>query len=141
MAVQGRMKWFSLSLLFFLSLGCAPSTPTSTMPDSRLLGGHWTLVNFGAPWCAVCRKLEPELAHFEKEQPNVRYQHVNVEAKHTSEFKNYFSKYFHGRAIPFTVLIDSEGRARKDWSGYLTYQEIVSDILEVETNMAKEQHH
>lgn len=139
MAVKGRMKWSLLSLLLLLSLGCAPSIPT--VSDSRSLGGHWTLVNFGAPWCAVCRKLEPELALFEKEQPNVRYQHVNVEAKHTPEFKTYFPKYFHGRAIPFTVLIDSEGRARKDWSGYLSYREMVSDILEVETNMAKEQYH
>lgn len=43
-----------------------------------------------------------------------------------------FLEYFKGRTIPFTVLIDPAGKARKEWTGYLPYGQFVSEILAVE---------
>ena len=127
----------SLLLLLFLSAGCT-STRVSLEEASPAVSGPWTLVNFGADWCPVCKKLEPELTRLEKQQPNIRYLHVDIEAKHSPEFKTYFSKYFRGRAIPLTVLVAPDGKPAKDWTGYLSAEELVSDILSIESSTTKE---
>jgi thiol-disulfide isomerase/thioredoxin len=101
----------------------AVHTPAPQIPEK------WTLVNFGAPWCPVCKKLEPELAHFAAEQPNITYQHVDIDQKDSDIYKTYFPNYFEGRGIPFTVLIDSSGKAKKQWTGYLPYHQMVDEIL------------
>jgi hypothetical protein len=74
--------------------------------------------------------LQPELARFESEQPNVTFQHVDLDQRSSAEFGKYHG-YFKGPAIPFTVLIDTSGKARKEWEGYHPYNELVADILAV----------
>lgn len=103
----------------------AAHTPAPVIP------GKWTLVNFGAPWCPVCQQLQPELAYFPKEQPNVVYHHVDIDERKSDLFQRYFRDYFKGRSIPFTVLIDPSGRAVKQWTGFLPYEEMVGQIAEI----------
>lgn len=71
--------------------------------------------------------MAPDLARFESEQPNVEYQDINVDERDSAEFKRY-SRYFEGHGIPFTVLIDSSGDARKEWSGPARYEQLMSDV-------------
>lgn len=52
-----------------------------------------------------------------------------MDEKDAPEYKTYTSTYFEGRAIPYTVLIDSAGEVKKTWVGISTYQQMVDDIL------------
>ena len=133
-----------LATLALLLPSCAPKAPqTSASPaavahtPAPVISGQWTLVSFGANWCPDCRRLAPELAYFPPEQPNVSYRHVDVDQRDSAEFKQYFHDYFKGRAIPFTVLIDSSGKARKQWIGYYPYNTLVGDILAVAAEPGK----
>lgn len=130
--------------LAVLALSCRQGSPVSSVGEiatpapaaahtpAAVLAGKWVLVNFGAPWCPVCKQLEPELAYFPKEQPNVAYRHVDIDQRDSELHKRYFHDYFKGRRIPFTVLIDPSGKAVKEWTGYLSYEEMVSQIAQID---------
>ena len=126
--------WLSLVLI-----GCSAQKSNSTSAEIvETVPAGWTLINFGAPWCGICRKLEPELAQLARAQPNLVISYVDVDNRQSLEYQTTYRKYFHGRAIPYTVLVDSNGKARKNWVGYLSYPELVADILAIERNQAKE---
>lgn len=76
--------------------------------------------------------MEPGLTRFESEQPNVDYVHINVDEKDQPKNKELFDKYFEGQAIPYTVLVAADGSAKLKWTGAKTYEELVSEIQEVE---------
>lgn len=77
--------------------------------------------------------MDPQLTRFESEQPNVKYTHVNVDEKDKPPGKELFDKYFQGQSIPYTVLIDDKGEAKKMWTGMKTYPELVQEIQELES--------
>jgi len=76
--------------------------------------------------------MEPELARFESEQPNVTYTHVNIDEKDKPKNKELFESYFKGQSIPLTVLVDPDGEARQTWTGYKSYPELVGEIAKLE---------
>ena len=116
-------------------IGSAPQTaspvPSAPHTPAAVIPGKWTLVNFGAAWCPVCKQLEPELAYFPQEQPNVAYKHVDIDQRDSQLFKAFFPNYFKGRSIPLTVLIDPSGKAVKTWTGYLSYEDMVGQISQI----------
>ena len=105
-----------------------PRVVAAHTPAPRI-GGDWRLVSFGAEWCPECHRLAPELAFFAPEQPNVKVTKVDVDQRDSEPFQTYFKGYFKGRAIPFTVLLDPSGKARREWVGYIPYNTMVGDIL------------
>lgn len=72
--------------------------------------------------------MEPELAQFESKQPNVEYLHVNIDEKDSTAYRENFSKYFKGRSIPYTVLVNQDGIKITDWTGYVAYGKLVDEI-------------
>ena len=74
--------------------------------------------------------MEPGLARFESEQPQIKYRHINVDEKDSPENKETFEKYFKGEAIPYTVLINKDGDAVNQWTGAETYDNLLSQIVE-----------
>ncbi len=136
-----RAAWAVLATTLIL-VGCSsfgPELETGLKaPEVERIPPGWTLVTFGADWCPNCRKLEPELAKLSAVQPDLQVKSVDVEKRTSLEYQTTYRKYFHGRAIPYTVLVDSNGRARKNWVGYLHHSELMADILAVERNQAKE---
>ncbi len=126
--------WFTLVLV-----GCSPQDLDSISTETvEKVPAGWTLINFGAPWCPNCRKFEPELARLAKAQPNLLISYVDVDKRQSLEYQTSYRKYFRGRAIPYTVLVDSNGKSLQNWVGYLSYSELMADILAVERNQAKE---
>ena len=51
-----------------------------------------------------------------------------MDERDSDAFKTY-REYFKGRSIPFTVLIDTSGKARKEWVGFVPYNQMVNEIL------------
>lgn len=72
--------------------------------------------------------MEPHLARFETEQPNVSYVHVNVDERDSGVNKEYYDKYFQGDSIPYTVLIGKDKKSYGTWGGMVPYDRLVSEI-------------
>ncbi len=51
--------------------------------------------------------------------------------------KGLMERYFQGRSIPYTVLVDSSGEVHKTWTGYLSFSDLVSEIAAVEASIPK----
>jgi hypothetical protein len=83
--------------------------------------------------------MEPGLARFESEQPNVKYVHVNIDEKDKAPNKELFDKYFKGQAIPYTVLVSEDGSAKLEWTGFESYPDLVNDISDLENKEKKAQ--
>ena len=115
-----------------------PAAPVEAAPllgggqqSLEALRGQLVVVNFWAPWCAPCRVEQPELndAHEQLADDGVTFLGVALQsteanvAAHWDEYAveydtvldpaNTFASNFEGvgpRAIPSTILIDTEGR-------------------------------
>ena len=76
--------------------------------------------------------MEPGLARFESEQPKGTYTHINMDERDQPETKAIIDKYFQGRGIPYTVAVGADGEVKARWTGYKSYEELVSEMTELE---------
>jgi hypothetical protein len=76
--------------------------------------------------------MEPGLARFESEQPKVTYTHINMDERDQPDKKAIIDKYFQGRGIPYTVAVGPDGEVKARWTGYESYEDLVSEMAELE---------
>ncbi|MCA9776743.1 MAG: hypothetical protein KC800_08510 [Candidatus Eremiobacteraeota bacterium] len=76
--------------------------------------------------------MEPGLARFESEQPKVTYTHVNMDELDKPENKALKDKYFQGAGIPYTVAVAADGEVKGRWTGYKSYEDLVSEMATFE---------
>ena len=84
-------------------------TVTSLEAD---LNGPAVVVEFGAPWCAPCRQLEPILVELAHEYPGIRFISLNLDDEHDMEIARRYN--VQGAA---TVLILKDGEVVDSFTG------------------------
>lgn len=73
------------------------------------------IYEFYAPWCHVCKMLEPKLAKIEKQGTHIV--RINID-----ENEQMASKY-HVRAVP-TVILVKDGKVKESYVGDMSMQEL-----------------
>jgi thioredoxin 1 len=71
-----------------------------------LIDGERTLLHFSADWCTPCRLMEPYMAQFLGDNPNIRYIKINIDEKGNSDLVGEFAV----KSIPTIVVF--EGRKK-----------------------------
>lgn len=69
-----------------------------------LIDEEKTLLHFSAAWCVPCKLMEPAMAEFLSDNPNVRYIKVDVDQM---EFKE-LTEEFGVRSVPTIVSFDGK---------------------------------
>ena len=99
------------------------------------LAGKVVLMNFWASWCAPCREEMPALDSLQASIQHAEFQFITMnEDIATSDAQAFIDEYgfefpvllgrgrlrskFHYYGLPFTVLIDREGRTVQRWIGF-----------------------
>lgn len=111
--------------------------------------GRFLVVNFWATWCAPCVKEMPELSDLQKELQSKQVQILGLGVDSPSNIAEFTKKYTIGYPIyvagldgselsrqlgnqagglPFTVLINAQGKAVKTYLGRLKMDELKADI-------------
>lgn len=111
--------------------------------------GKALLVNFWAPWCGPCVEEMPELSALQHEVAgrNVQVIGIGIDsaaniADFAQRFKIAYPVYVGGMdgtelsrqlgnlqgGLPFTVLIDADGRVRKTYLGRLKFGQLRADL-------------
>ncbi len=111
--------------------------------------GKALVVNFWATWCAPCVEEMPELSHLQTELNGKNVQIIGLgvdSAANMAEFSTKLkigyplyvagmgggelSRLFGNQAggLPFTVLIDADGRIKKTYLGRLKMEELRQDL-------------
>jgi thiol-disulfide isomerase/thioredoxin len=75
--------------------------------------------------------MEPGLAQFEKEYAQkMKFVDINVDYLDKPEYQAYVELFKEGSggAIPYTILLDKEGKAVKARLGYMSYDELVAEF-------------
>jgi thiol-disulfide isomerase/thioredoxin len=120
--------------------------------------GKMLLVNFWATWCAPCVKEMPELSALQKEMQSKGVQIVGIGIDSPSNIKEFLQKYevsypvmvagMEGTdlsrqlgnksgALPFTLLIDRQGKVAKTYLGRLKMEELHTDITKLSSEKSK----
>lgn len=120
--------------------------------------GKILLVNFWATWCAPCVKEMPELSELQKEVQSKGVQIVGIGIDSPSNIKEFLQKYeisypimvagMEGTdlsrqlgnksgALPFTLLIDRNGKVAKTYLGRLKMEELHTDITKLSSEKSK----
>lgn len=97
--------------------------------------GRVVLVNFWASWCAPCRQEMPELDELRREFPPERFALIAIsDDLDPADARTFIDEFgftfpvglgmgkmrsrYHYMGLPFTVLVDAEGRVVQRWAGY-----------------------
>ncbi len=110
-------------------------TPTPTFPLSfgdmqfhvtdpatvELASGEYQFVEFFAYWCGTCRAMAPLLNGLEAQyKDHIQFVYLDIDNPATQPFKNDL----HFRIEPEYFLLDGQGKVVKQWSGYLSRQDL-----------------
>ena len=110
-------------------------TPTPTFPVSfgdsqfhvndpatvELASGEYQFVEFFAYWCGTCRALAPLLNGLEDQyKDRIHFVYLDIDNPATQPFK----KDLHFRIEPEYYLLDGQGKVVKQWSGYVSKEEL-----------------
>lgn len=71
-----------------------------------LIDGEKVLLHFSAVWCTPCRLMEPSMAEFLGDNPDIRYLKIDVDDKSYADLLGEFSV----RSVP--TIISFEGRKK-----------------------------
>lgn len=71
-----------------------------------LIDGEKTILHFSAVWCTPCRLMEPSMASFLGDNPNIRYIKVDVDDKSYSDLLGEFAI----KSVP--TIISFDGRSK-----------------------------
>lgn len=70
--------------------------------DEQVTGhGYPIIINFGAPWCAPCKELDPRFEALSHEYTNIKFCHVDCDAE--SEIANYLQI----TSVPTMLIVKS----------------------------------
>jgi thiol-disulfide isomerase/thioredoxin len=109
--------------------------------SSAVLEGRVTLVNFWASWCDPCRTEMPALDSLSKSIADARWQFLTVnEDVHAADARAFVDEFrftfpvvlgrgrlrsrYHYVGLPFTVLVDGQGRVVQRWIGFAGPEQI-----------------
>lgn len=151
---------------FKLLTGVAPDerAPLSPFDLEQLNGGRLTnaalrgkvtLINFWASWCGPCREEMPALDSLRRSVGDSAFQFLtmneDVNADDAREFLDEFGfdfpvllgrgqlrRTFHYVGLPFTVLVDREGRVAERWVGFAGPSQIAAIAGLVAAELARE---
>lgn len=128
------------------------TTLTGQRLDTVSWRGHVIVVNFWGSWCAPCRKEAPELARTARATApyGVRFLGVDIrdklsaarafEARYGIPYPSLYDQpsrnalQFNGivgRAVPFTIVLDAEGRVAARYLGATSYAPLRETIAQV----------
>ncbi len=161
---QGRLYLLDA---FRLLTGIAPSEREAFAPfDLERLGsehrmtladleGKVVLMNVWASWCAPCRVEMPALDDLQRsiEHPDFRFITMNEDVmvgdaqafleEHGFGFpvllgRGRLQRQFHYMGLPFTVLLDREGRVVQRWTGFAGEEQIAGIRAVVQAELSRE---
>jgi thiol-disulfide isomerase/thioredoxin len=125
-----------------------------TLPDPKgkpqalsQFKGKALLVNFWAPWCAPCVQEMPELSALAARSPKLQIIGIGIDSpanigEFADKFKISYPLYVAGMSgtdlarqfgndaggLPYTVLIDADGKVRKTYLGRLKFEQLRADL-------------
>jgi len=115
---------------FLLSLAALPACTRTAKPDARIVvttasfeqllkeSTKLIVLDFWAPWCGPCKKMDPIFAEAALERPEVIFGKVNVDQEPE------LARKYEIRGIP-TLLIIVDGKVVKTSVGLLTKQALL----------------
>jgi len=139
-AQEGAMDAF-----FKRSMPDVKGTPTAL----NQWKGHPLVLNFWATWCAPCVEEMPELSALQKELQGKNIQILGIGVDNPANISAFADKYHIGYplyvagmdgaelsrqlgnqagGLPFTVLVDASGKAKKTYLGRLKMDELRRDL-------------
>jgi thioredoxin 1 len=105
------MRIFLLSLIVLLLGGCSTSSINVSVDEvteleSVVKKGKVVVVDFGAPWCGPCRKLEPEFKKWAENNPKSIWVKVDIDKAPQ------LAKDYKVEAIPQIIVIKGDNMIR-----------------------------
>lgn len=127
--------------------GVAPSFTLTSLDGEKVksasLKGTPVVLNFWATWCQVCRSEIPELKNLAAD-PKVKVVSIALDEEGASAVKPFVADHginytvllgdektfqrFNGFNIPYTLVLDAQGRIVKIYRGVATKQDLENDL-------------